>query len=155
MHLRRFLKLASVSALLSLAPIANAQAPQWNPSAADLAQLVQRFRPYLKFSTGDRQEARPMTWQNLYNNAALTTGSTTVLPVGGFAGANASNVLHYANINGDPGAAAKYEIVVNDQAQYGEYWPQVVQGDGIYAHVIWLKSVTNTPTSPELVNIEY
>ena len=64
-------------------------------------------------------------------------------------------MLTYANINGDAGAAANYKIVVNDQAQYGEYWPQVVQGDGIYAHVIWLKIVTNTPTSPELVNIEY
>jgi hypothetical protein len=155
MHLRRFLKLASVSALFSLAPLANAQAPQWNPSDVDLAQLVQRFRPYLKFSTGNRQEARPMTWQNLYNNAALVNGNTTVLPVGSFAGPNASKVLTYANINGDAGAAANYKIVVNDQAQYGEYWPQVVQGDGIYAHVIWLKTVTNTPTSPELVNIEY
>jgi hypothetical protein len=153
--LRRFLKLASVSVLFSLAPLANAEAPQWNPSAADLAQLVQRFRPYLKFSTGNRQEARPMTWQNIYNNAALVNGNTTVLPVGGFAGPNASKVLTYANINGDAGTAANYKIVVNDQAQYGEYWPQVVQGDGIYAHVIWLKTVTNTPTSPELVNIEY
>jgi hypothetical protein len=155
MYLRNLLKMTSVAILVSLSPLANAQAPQWHPSDSDLAQLAQRFRPYLKFSTGDRQESRPMTWQNLYNSAALMNGKATVLAVGGLAGTNAANALNYADITKDATAAQNYTIVVDDQAQYGEDWPAVEQGDGLYAHVIWLKDVTNTPTSPELVNIEY
>jgi hypothetical protein len=144
-----------ITALLLLANYANAQAPQWRPDANDLNALAQRFRPYLKFSTGSRQEARPMSWQRLYQESRLMKGGTVVVDLGGLAGANASKVLQYANITTNASAAEGYSIIVDDSQQYGEYWPTVEQGDGLYAHVTWLKTVTNTPTSPNLVNIEY
>ena len=145
------------SVLLSLPPHANAQSPtQWHPTDSDLNALAQRFRPYLKFSTGARQEARPMTWQRLYEKSRLMNDGKVVLDIGGLAGDNAKKALQYADINQvDLAAVEKFEIVIDDQDQYGEYWPTVEQGDGLYAHIIWLKDVTNTATSPELVNIEY
>jgi hypothetical protein len=155
MYFQRYIQSLVVSASLSLSGFAGAQpAAQWHPTGGDLDALAQRFRPYLKFSTGSTQEARPMTWQRLYQEARLMKGAAVIVDLGGLAGANAGKVLQYANINNWP-ATGDYSIVVDDSQKYGEYWPSAEQGDGLYAHVIWLKDVTNTPTSPDLVNIEY
>jgi len=96
-----------------------------------------------------------MTWQNLYAHAALMKGSSTIVGVGGLTGKGLEAVLQNADVTTNPGGAQDYSIIVDDNDQYGEDWASVARGDGIYAHVVWLKEVTNTPTSPDLVNIEY
>ncbi len=149
---------ASLAAIawLGAAGIANAEAA-WSPAASDLNALAQRFRPYLKFSTGNRQEARPMSWQALYANSRLMKGGQTVVNVGGLSGAGAGKALQYADITKDPAGARAYSIVVDQSqnAQYGSDWANAERGDGIYAHVSYLKPLTTQSPSQNLVNIEY
>ena len=130
-------------------------APQWSPTQADLNELAQRFRPYLKFSTGNRQEARPITWQRLYEFSKLKEGDTTIVEEGGLSGANAAKVLQFADIRSKWPAAKAYSIVIDDAQKYGEYWQSIAQGDGVYAHVSWLGPLTTAPNANRLVNIEY
>jgi hypothetical protein len=138
----------------AMSPLA-AQPSTWHPNSAELNSLVQRFRPYLKFSTGNRQEARPLTWQYLYEHSKLLKGDSVVADVGGLAGNGAQKALQVADVTKNPADAQSYKIVIDDGDQYGESWAAAEEGDGLYAHVIWLKDVTNTPTSANLVNIEY
>lgn len=155
---RLYAKLPSVVGLgYFLLTAAVAQAAPWNPSQADLATLAQRFRPYLKFSTGSRQESRPVTWQYLYANSSLMQGNQTIVPLGGLSGAGASKVLSYADITKQPQQALGYRLNIDQShnAQYGESWQQAEQGDGLYAHVTYLKTVTGQSPSANLVNIEY
>jgi hypothetical protein len=139
-----------------MAGLAQAQS-SWNPTPSDLSALAQRFRPYLKVSAGNRQESRPMTWQNLYQNSRLKKGGNVVLPLGSLSGVNAAKVLQFANITTDPAGAQAFSIEIDQShdAQYGEDWPSVEQGDGIYAHAVYLRTVTGQSPSQNLVNIEY
>jgi hypothetical protein len=137
---------------------AQAQAPSpWPPNQAGLAALAQRFRPYIKFSTGTRQESRPVTWQYLYENSSLMDGDKVIVPLGGLKGAGASQVLNYADITKNAQLATNYRLNIDEShnAQYGEDWPQAEQGDGLYAHVTYLASVTGSVPSANLVNLEY
>ena len=129
----------------------------WNPSSRDLATLAQRFRPYLKFSTGNRQESRPMSWEHYYANARLKKGGSTVIDVGGLAGQGAKQVLAYADILANQDAARDYSLDIDQSrdAQYGDPWPEVEAGNGLYAHVTYLRDVTTQSPSQNLVNIEY
>lgn len=129
----------------------------WAPSSRDLALLVQRFRPYLKFSTGNRQESRPMTWEHYYAKSRLKKGGSTVIDVGGLAGPGTQQVLAYSNILGDRDKARDYSIEIDESrdAQYGDPWPEVEAGAGLYAHVTYLRDVTTQSPSQNLVNIEY
>jgi hypothetical protein len=131
--------------------------PSWKPSQSDLDNLAQRFRPYIKFSTGVRQESRPVTWQYLYANAKLVKGNAVLVPLGGLRGAGASQVLTFADIRGNPAEAKEYSLDVDEShdAEYGEPWQQAEQGDGLYAHVTYLADVTGQSPSANLVNIEY
>ena len=140
---------------------AYAQSPShWPPTQEDLNMLAQRFRPYIKFSTGDRQESRPVTWQYLYQNSSLMKGDQVIVPLGGLSGNDANRVLQYADITKGPQAAQSalnYRLKIDEShnAQYGEGWAQAEQGDGLYAHVTYLKNVTGQVPSANLVNIEY
>ena len=148
---------ALLAALLASASV-HAQVPSpWPPTQAGLTALAQRFRPYLKFSTGTRQESRPSTWQNLYANAALMKGGEVVVPLGELAGAGAAQVLKYADITVNAQAALDYRLKIDEShnAQYGEDWAHAVQGDGVYAHVSYLAPLTGQVPSVNLVNIEY
>src|SRR5580704_13784661 len=142
-------------------PTARAQAQMhWPPAQNDLNTLVQRFRPYLKFSTGSRQESRPVTWQYLYANSTLMNGSTVVVPLGGLAGSGASQALNCSNLTkGDPnsptGLSCRLKIDETHNAQYGEPWPQAEAGDGLYARATYLANVTTQVPAVNLVNIEY
>jgi hypothetical protein len=134
--------------------------PGWPPTQSDLNALAQRFRPYIKFSTGDRQESRPVTWQYLYENSSLMKGDQVVVPLGGLKGTGANQVLNYADITKGPQAvqlALNYRLNIDEShnAQYGEEWPQAEQGDGLYARATYLASVTGQVPSVNLVNIEY
>jgi hypothetical protein len=139
--------------------VASAQAQGWPPTPSDLNVLAQRFRPYIKFSTGTRQESRPVTWQYLYANSSLMKGSQVVVPLGGLSGSGASQVLKYADITKDPQSQAPLDYRLNidesHNAQYGEEWPQAERGDGLYAHVTYLANVTTQVPAVNLVNIEY
>jgi hypothetical protein len=127
--------------------------PSWAPTPADLNALAQRFRPYIKFSTGDGQESRPLTWQYLYENSNLMQGNTVVVAAPNVA----QQILNHSNITNIPGIsqAVSFRLDLNKNAQYGEGWPLVEQGDGLYAHVTYLASVTGQVPSVNLVNIEY
>jgi len=129
--------------------------PGWNPNANDLNLLVQRFRPYLKFSDGSRQEARPMTWQNYYQNSRLKKGGSVVLPLGALAGANATQAVQHAPLGMNGAKDYSIEIDQSQNMQYGDDWTSVQRGNGIYAHVTYLKTVTGQWPSQNLVNIEY
>ena len=134
------------------------QAPSvWPPTTVELDELAQRFRPYIKFSTGTRQESRPVTWQYLYANSSLMKGNTVVVAKPGLAGSGAAQVLKYADITTDAAGSAAYRLNIDEShnAQYGEDWSQAEQGDGLYAHVTYLASVTGQVPSANLVNIEY
>jgi hypothetical protein len=139
---------------------ADAQSPSaWPPAQSDLDALAQRFRPYVKFSTGTRQESRPVTWQYLYTNSSLMKGNEVAVPLGGLKGSGAEQVLKYADITNPQLApsAPNYRLNIDEShnAQYGEEWAQAEQGDGLYAHVTYLASVTGQVPSVNLVNIEY
>ncbi|HEY0313569.1 MAG TPA: hypothetical protein VGC56_13880 [Allosphingosinicella sp.] len=154
---RRIIRVTLLSGLVLLANgVGHAQAA-WNPNSAQLDALAQRFRPYLKFSTGAREEPRPMTWQHLYENSRLKRGSITIFDLGELRGAGAARILKYANILADPDGARSYSIDIDTShnAQYGVDWKRVEGGDGIYAHVTYLKTVTSQSPSQNLVNIEY
>jgi hypothetical protein len=134
-----------------------AQSPShWPPTQADLNTLAQRFRPYLKFSKGERQESRPVTWQYLYQNSSLMNGNQVIVPLGGLGGSGANQIRNYADISKGQ-SALNYRLKIDEShnAQYGEEWPQAEQGDGLYAHVTYLASVTGQAPSTNLVNIEY
>ncbi len=137
----------------------HAQAPAvWPPTQSELDALAQRFRPYIKFSTGVRQESRPITWQNLYANSSLMNGNQVVVPLGGLKGIGANKVLLNADItNPSLKSVTDYHLNIDEShnAQYGEEWPQAEQGDGLYAHVTYLASVTSQVPAANLVNIEY
>lgn len=146
------------SVLFSLSHYANAQAPSpWPPTPAGMETLAQRFRPYIKFSTGTRQESRPVTWQYLFENSSLMQGNTVVVPLHGLSGAGASQVLKYADITSNAQKAVTYRLKIDESqnAQYGEDFTQAEQGDGLYAHLTYLASVTGQVPSTNLVNIEY
>ena len=149
----------SVSALaICWIVIAAAQAQSaWPPTHNDLNALAQRFRPYLKFSTGTRQESRPVTWQYLYANSSLMQGNTVIVPLGGLKGAGASQVLNHADITKENDRSADYRLKIDEShnAQYGEEWPLAEQGDGLYARLTYLANVTTQVPAANLVNIEY
>ena len=136
----------------------SAQPPSiWPPTQNELDALAQRFRPYLKFSTGTRQESRPVTWQYLYVHSSLMKGNQVVVPLGGLSGNGASQILQYADITKDPQSALNYRLNIDEShdAQYGEEWQNAEQGDGVYAHLTYLASVTGQVPAVNLVNIEY
>jgi hypothetical protein len=159
----RYIKISVYIVAICCLGIASAYAgspSDWPPTQSDLNALAQRFRPYIKFSTGTRQESRPVTWQYLYENSSLMNGNTVAVPLGGLKGSGANQVLNYADITKGPQAAQsalnfRLNIDESHNAQYGEEWPQAEQGDGLYAHVTYLASVTGQAPSANLVNIEY
>jgi hypothetical protein len=156
---RCFRTLAYVVAICYLGvAAAHAQSPSaWPPSQSDLDTLAQRFRPYVKFSTGTRQESRPVTWQYLYTHSSLMKGNQVAVPLGGLSGSGASQVLQYADITSPIQSPLNYRLDIDEShnAQYGEEWSQAERGDGLYAHVTYLPSVTGQVPSANLVNIEY
>jgi hypothetical protein len=96
-----------------------------------------------------------MTWQNYYQNSRLKRGDTTVRSFGELGGSNANLALQYADISLSGATDYILEIDQSHNAQYGEDWASAQQGDGIDAHVTYLKTVTGQPPSQNLVNIEY
>jgi hypothetical protein len=106
-------------------------------------QLVQRFRPYYKFSNdGGVEDYRPCSWEWFYSHSTLKDSQGQISTIGN----NFGMVLQHSDIR-SPGMPYDANILINDEYEHGQSWLEALDGAGSYCHC---SSIT-----PNLINIEY
>jgi hypothetical protein len=123
------------------------------------AELVHRFRPYLKFSKqsfpqlGDEENRRPSSWQFIYSRSDLKDkDSGTLLLAASQIDQDPKLVLDHADVRKQTSPNITLNLCNGcneDEFRSGEPWENVAElGHGIYAHV-------EPIDQSRLVNIEY
>ena len=109
--------------------------------------LANRFRPYLKFSVYRNmdEQFKPCSWPWFYKNSVLKFNNQVVADE-----INMVNLPRFSNSRAydlNDSLLRLSLVPKNDKIFFGEDWPEILQGNGIYAHVSVIDSV--------YLNIEY